>query len=613
MFFTSTASHAQPVSNPSQCHHIDPKLNPQQRHLPSTKFPPAPVGWLEVGDLNYRSYLKPTIISADSNPLLSISATVYCNGEWKVQIFGRDLQPHQMASFQHIPSVLHQKGILDLLETLSESNACIGIPDERNMELVSDDGTVGRSIILFNDHVVYEGTVFTRTLRSRICLGIARDGSSLTCVNCRAQRSNLRSRISIGKKRKSGEGDITTSSSRRSFSTMRKSADLVKRCQSLSKANKSLRQKVSRQVVKLQKATKIDGIDLGSSVSRSFQTIMEESKGTIEQMYPQGTFGRLFWEQQKEAAQARGPKGHRWHPMLIKWCLNLKMVSGKAYNTVRNVLKLPCLTTLRDYTHWTAPESGITLPSLHQLLNEIKMEERQPHQKYIAIVHDEMKIKSELVYQKSTGRLVGFVNLGQFQDKLRSFQNEINNRSAPEHNIAKHMFVIMVRGLFWNFTYPLAYFPTANTTADEIFSLVWESIAVLELAGFKVVAVSCDGAATNRTFCDLHGAKPTPLTSNEPVFKAPMVYDPTGDYAREIFLLQDPPHLLKCTRNAWANSFAHAKTRTLWVSILKVNGHHNPFSQISHTVHKFQAIKYPSLARNEKRLLIDSSKLKNVL
>ena len=43
----------------------------------------------------------------------------------------------------------------------------------------------------------------------------------------------------------------------------------------------------------------------------------------------------------------------------------------------------------------------------------------QRHQKFIVIVHDEMKVESNLVYNKSDGRLIGFTQLEDFEDQLR--------------------------------------------------------------------------------------------------------------------------------------------------------------------------------------------------
>ncbi len=51
------------------------------------------------------------------------------------------------------------------------------------------------------------------------------------------------------------------------------------------------------------------------------------------------------------------------------------------------------------------------------------------------------------------------------------------------------MIFIMVRGLFWNFDYPLAHFLFSKTTSEEMFTLIWRCVEVLEMAGLKVVMV----------------------------------------------------------------------------------------------------------------------------
>ena len=48
-------------------------------------------------------------------------------------------------------------------------------------------------------------------------------------------------------------------------------------------------------------------------------------------------FHYLFWEQQAENMQ-RTPCQRRWHPMLIRWCLHLHMLSASAYDAIKHVL-----------------------------------------------------------------------------------------------------------------------------------------------------------------------------------------------------------------------------------------------------------------------------------
>ena len=42
--------------------------------------------------------------------------------------------------------------------------------------------------------------------------------------------------------------------------------------------------------------------------------------------------------------------------------------------------------------------------------------------------------------------------------------------------------------------------------------------------------------------------------------------NPYSDEPRPLFFISDAPHLIKTTRNCWANSFAHSNSRSLWVS-----------------------------------------------
>lgn len=45
----------------------------------------------------------------------------------------------------------------------------------------------------------------------------------------------------------------------------------------------------------------------------------------------------------------------KWHPLVIKWSLYLRHLSGKAYDEVlqkTGCIKLPSQRTLRDYTHY---------------------------------------------------------------------------------------------------------------------------------------------------------------------------------------------------------------------------------------------------------------------
>ena len=91
---------------------------------------------------------------------------------------------------------------------------------------------------------------------------------------------------------------------------------------------------------------------------------------------------------------------------------------------------------------------------------------------------------------------------------------------------------------------------------DQMYSIVWVCVKRLEASGFKVIAITCDGASHNRTFMKLHN-------SNDVIHKT---INPFCDETRPVFFISDPPHLIKTVRNCWANSYSHAFTRQLKVT-----------------------------------------------
>lgn len=81
----------------------------------------------------------------------------------------------------------------------------------------------------------------------------------------------------------------------------------------------------------------------------------------------------------------------------------------------------------------------------------------------------------------------------------------------------------------------------------------WEAVSRLELCGFRMLALVCDGLTANRRLFKMHNP-----SSSDLLYKVP---NPYSD-GRCLYFISDPPHLIKTVRNAWANK----KTR-LWVSL----------------------------------------------
>jgi hypothetical protein len=146
-------------------------------------------------------------------------------------------------------------------------------------------------------------------------------------------------------------------------------------------------------------------IEVDHDLSNDLTTIIDQS-GT--KMTP---FMNLFWEQQKKLFRS-SPSGVRYHPMLIRFCLSLASKSPSAYEELRNskVLVLPSQRRLKDYSNCIRPQRGFQEEVVEELNNMTTS--YFDVQRYVVLLFDEMKIMANLVFDKVTGELIGYTDLG---------------------------------------------------------------------------------------------------------------------------------------------------------------------------------------------------------
>ena len=82
----------------------------------------------------------------------------------------------------------------------------------------------------------------------------------------------------------------------------------------------------------------------------------------------------LVWFQ--VAANKVKKNGIRWHPLFIRWCLNIILTSGKSYDILREsgFICLPSRRTLRDHTHWLKLKPGFDSRIIDCLITEAKID-----------------------------------------------------------------------------------------------------------------------------------------------------------------------------------------------------------------------------------------------
>ena len=179
------------------------------------------------------------------------------------------------------------------------------------------------------------------------------------------------------------------------------------------------------------------------------------------------------------------------------------------------------------------------------------------YQKYICLAFDEMKIQENLVFDKYTGDLVGFVDLGDPELNFTCFEDV--------DKIASHVLAFYVRGIATDLKFVLSYFATSNLKAHQIMTIFWEAVGILELScNLAVISAVADGASPNRKFFEMHKdinvldttqsdhvETEQPDSEDDDIEKETVVHKTVNLYAphRFIWFFSDAPHLMKTIRN----------------------------------------------------------------
>ena len=144
------------------------------------------------------------------------------------------------------------------------------------------------------------------------------------------------------------------------------------------------------------------------------------------------------------------------------------------------------------------------------------------------LIYDQITfiVKEDLVYNAATDKIVGFTDLGP-------------NRSTKE-DLATHALQIYIRSITSRFSRPFAFFSTKNIKAHSLASIFWEVVYTLLTCGFDIVGLVADSASINRSLFHILN------NDNKDNYKCVNIFKPDVP----IFLIPDPPHLLKTICNS---------------------------------------------------------------
>ena len=310
-------------------------------------------------------------------------------------------------------------------------------------------------------------------------------------------------------------------------------------------------------IKELESKIKNHGVEISGTLENNILKIMS---GQNLEATPHMKF---FWEQQIKLLQSE-KFGRRYHPQIIRFALLLHGKSPAAYREVREsgALILPSERVLRDYKNYFKPKAGINVENIEHL--QEKSSSLSGTQRYVVVVMDEMKIQSNLVYDKFSGDLIGFVDLG---DPMTNYAS-----LGDEDVMATHALAFLVRGMCSDLKHVIAYYFTENVTSYQIMSIFWKVVGVLELSvNLWVCAVVNDGASPNRKFFQLH-AKYMSGSNCDIIHKVHNIFA----MERFIYFFPDACHLIKTARNCLYNSGSGSRSRLMWN-----NGHYLLFRHIA--------------------------------
>ena len=165
--------------------------------------------------------------------------------------------------------------------------------------------------------------------------------------------------------------------------------------------------------------------------------------------------------------------------------------SSGAYETLRNsgCVQLPSQRTLRDYTYHVQASTGFSTEVDKMLMQAAKVDTCPTREKCTILLLDEMHLREDLVFDKHTGAMIGFANLGDINDHLVQFEKCLMEDKPAPPQLAKTMMVFMVRGLFSSLQFAYAQFPCAELSGELLYDPFWEAVRRVENCGLKVYII----------------------------------------------------------------------------------------------------------------------------
>lgn len=262
--------------------------------------------------------------------------------------------------------------------------------------------------------------------------------------------------------------------------------------------------------------------------AKSLLQKLQACNGICSQVREMPSNKNLFVKTQIKASRCK-TLGMRWPVEVKNIACALQYKSPSCYKLLREVLYLPSKATLNSFVKSINLHPGICEDLLTAL--KLKLDKMTELDRYASITFDAMAIKQRLTYIESTDQIHGFVNLG---NVLQNANNSIALK------VATHAFVVMLRGITNPWKQTIGFFFIHNTVKPEMLQTILNAaVTRVEEIGVRVQCVICDLEINQRLFFRLQGCTTSRHWITNPY-----------DISRKLYIIYDPPHLIKCCRNA---------------------------------------------------------------
>ena len=306
------------------------------------------------------------------------------------------------------------------------------------------------------------------------------------------------------------------------LNVMPMSTNLTPRKKALKSKIKNLQQKIRRRNTKISSMSeliktlsdkKFISDDITSFLDRNFSGLkLDLIKNEIQNVYAK-------------------PQGSRYSDAVKQFALTLYYYSPKAYAFVRSILQLPHPSSLQNWCKSVNCKPGF----LSEVLEHLRMQtDQNPAMSDCALIIDSMSIRKQIIYNRSEGKYVGYVDTG--------------TALMQDYDIAAtEALTFMLIGLKTTWKFPIAYFLVDHVSAHIQEQLITVALSLCANAGLRVWSVTCDGTASNvdtlrRLGCSFGSTFETIC----PTFK-----HPTKGY--DVYAIFDVCHMIKLARNAFSD------------------------------------------------------------